>query len=1088
MERNNRSNPELSRLLKQLRPFQLEAYEYATKGIVNSRQFHTENNVNESSDTNDTVSKPSKPNGRLLLADEMGLGKTIEALAIMSHYISEWPLLILCPASLKYIWPNEIEKFIPSLKPKNIYVIQGFDDADAFDNVHKRKQIRVVVASYSLLQKRSASARCLQQFKFQCVIADESHNLKQKDTQRTQLALPLLQNAKRLVLLSGTPALARPAELWTQVYVLAPELFGSYTSFTKKYCNAHRGRFGWDVSGASNVEELHLKLKQIMVRRLKSDVLKELPAKQRSIVPINISNKTKRKECEELMKELNDTRQSVEELVGDEATGAHFEARKLLMQAYQISGVTKSVAVAEYLVEWLRGSGAQKVLIFAHHKGVLDCLEAAVAKELKGGGHIRIDGSVSSKDRALRVRKFQNCSTIRVAILSMTAAGVGLTLTAASSVMFAELHWTPGVLAQAEDRCHRIGQRNAVNIMYLICEDSNLSVDPQLWKMLSRKINSLGRVVDGEKNASMNAQKSTEKKTGRGMSVQDELQSFFAETSVSDEQVSKVPAKGSILSYFGKQMNQKNQSNKAFGKNVEEDAKESSKPRSSFATKCAIEPEKSRNIEWDCTACTFHNSQDQHDSDCLACEICKTPYNNIVDVDADDSEIHLHQVTPSASARRKEKSSRLEGASARTQNIRRDEIETIVIDETEEETKNDRVARTAYSSMKNSPVLYDIPRKNSYPRKKQKITDHQPQSKVPANHKNPLSGRDQLKMKASPLLSFSVSENSGRITIHFYASGESTLTNFELDQIVSKETADRLMEARLSRIKNSYVAPVYDQASLYKVVESIDRQKLPKNAKKTILIREIQSFVDQYMLLREIEKKALKEGGNAHSGINLRQDAIRLMPVSLPKSTERYAGGAKERARERVVMGNGDQNDISVITGQSCAYCGGSLSTVSRLPGVISTYCSRECTDQGRVKRGMANQLREQVFALESGICRLCGIDGYALFTRIRALEPSERLNALCNANWKLPKSAKALDRLLHEPKEGDFWQADHILPVAQGGGGCGLENLRTLCVPCHIGETAKLRIHLKLHKTSDPEEPFKQADIRTMLKFCHNE
>ena len=166
------------------------------------------------------------------------------------------------------------------------------------------------------------------------------------------------------------PALARPAELWTQVYVLAPELFGSYTSFTKKYCNAHRGRFGWDVSGASNVEELHLKLKQIMVRRLKSDVLKELPAKQRSIVSINISNKTKRKECEELMKELNDTRQSVEELVGDEATGAHFEARKLLMQAYQVSGVAKSVAVAEYLVEWLRGSGAQKVLVFGHHKGV----------------------------------------------------------------------------------------------------------------------------------------------------------------------------------------------------------------------------------------------------------------------------------------------------------------------------------------------------------------------------------------------------------------------------------------------------------------------------------------------------------------------------------------------------------------------------------------------------------------------------------------------------------------------------------------------------------------------------------------------
>ena len=220
----------------------------------------------------------------------------------------------------------------------------------------------------------------------------------------------------------------------------------------------------------SNADDLHSKIKKVMVRRLKADVLDELPAKQRSLVPIIISNKTKRKECEALMKELRETRQSVADLVGDEANGANFEARKLMMQAYQSSGIAKASATAEYLVEWLRGSGTQKVLVFAHHKGVLDSLEIAVAKELKGAGHIRIDGSVSCQDRAVRVSKFQSCSKIRVAILSMTAAGVGLTLTAASCVMFAELHWTPGVLAQAEDRCHRIGQRNAVNVLYLVCE------------------------------------------------------------------------------------------------------------------------------------------------------------------------------------------------------------------------------------------------------------------------------------------------------------------------------------------------------------------------------------------------------------------------------------------------------------------------------------------------------------------------------------------------------------------------------------------------------------------------------------------
>jgi len=237
------------------------------------------------------------------------------------------------------------------------------------------------------------------------------------------------------------------------------------------------------------------------------------------------------------------------------------------------------------------------------------------------------------------------------------------------------------------------------------------------------------------------------------------------------------------------------------------------------------------------------------------------------------------------------------------------------------------------------------------------------------------------------------------------------------------------------------------------VIDSIDHAKLPNNFAESDLMEEIKRFVDQFMLLREVEKKLLKETGTIYSGLNLRQEVLRLMPKSSTNSTERYLGGAKERARERVETGVGDVNDMAILEGKLCAYCGGDLSAASRLPGVSSTYCSRECAEQGRLKRGWGNQLRAQLFALEGGVCRLCSVDGHALFTRVLALEPAERLNALCNANWKLPKSAKALDRLLQNPKEGDFWQADHILAVAEGGGSCGIENLRTLCVPCHIGK-----------------------------------
>jgi len=300
------------------------------------------------------------------------------------------------------------------------------------------------------------------------------------------------------------------------------------------------------------------------------------------------------------------------------------------------------------------------------------------------------------------------------------------------------------------------------------------------------------------------------------------------------------------------------------------------------------------------------------------------------------------------------------------------------------------------------------------------------------------------------------------------------------------------VEAKLSRGQKSSTTSIkldYNQTALCRLTESIDVTQLPKNAQREILIEEITNFVDQFMLLREVEKKLLKDNEKIYSGINLRQEVLQMMPTNASgnSTTERYLGGAKERARERVEQGTGDENDMAILEGRCCAYCGGNLSSVSRLPGVSSTYCSRECADQGRIKRGgFGNQLRAQVFALEGGVCRICGVNGHALFTRVKALEPAERLNALCNANWKLPKSAKALERLLQNPREGDFWQADHILAVAEGGGSCGLENLRTLCVPCHSVETEKLHGRLKLQRanvTEDESSTKKQADIRTMFK-----
>jgi SWI/SNF-related matrix-associated actin-dependent regulator 1 of chromatin subfamily A len=401
-------------------------------------------------------------------------------------------------SSSSAVWPAEIEKFFPSIPPQSIYVAAGFSDI----GFTKQKDVRIVIVTYSLLQQRSAVANVLQDMNFNCIICDESHNLKQKNSQRSKLILPLLSRARNVVLLSGTPALARPVELWTQLSCLAPKVFGNWTAFTNKYCNPKRkfigGRVTMDYSGSSNEAELHEKLKNVMLRRLKCDVLSELPPKQRSIIPVTISREEKEK-CRQAMAEMGDKRESIQDLFGDDARQADWEAKSKMMAAYQQSGIGKAQAVADYVVDWLAGSDTQKILVFAHHRAVLDAVDQRLLAKYPNS-HIRIDGQVPTGARAQLVRKFQTCARVRVALLSMTAAGVGLTLTAASTVLFSELHWTPGVLAQAEDRAHRIGQtHDSVQINYMVCKDESLSLDMTMWKMLGKKIGTLGQVVDGNK-------------------------------------------------------------------------------------------------------------------------------------------------------------------------------------------------------------------------------------------------------------------------------------------------------------------------------------------------------------------------------------------------------------------------------------------------------------------------------------------------------------------------------------------------------------------------------------------------------------
>jgi len=1115
------ANPELDLILSKLRPFQRDAYEFATS----------------------TGKRDLKNTGgtRVLVADEMGLGKTVTSLAIMLHHVASWPLLILCPASLRHTWPAEIEKFMPSLPTSAVYVVSGFDDADFYSNPNKRERIKIVVATYSLLQNRSAAARVLEDFHFRAIIADESHNLKERTSQRCKLAMPLLMRADHVCLLSGTPALARPVELWAQLHSLAPKVFGSYTAFTKKFCNARRGRFGWDVKGCSNSDELHALLKNYMIRRLKSDVLHDLPPKQRMIVPVKVSPEHAAK-CRTLIQDMEAARLSIDELVGQEAESANFEARRMFMEAFQASGLAKSQAVSEYLLDWLAGSGTQKILVFAHHKEVLDTLEQTVSKKMKGVGHIRIDGSVPSAERAARVRKFQTNAKIRVALLSVTAAGVGLTLTAASSVLFSELFWTPGVLAQAEDRAHRIGQVNSVNVMYCVVKDRDISIDMKLWAMLGRKIGTLGRVIDGQKNASMNAcEQAGCSNDGGGASAEAELQAFFAEScsnSVSASKSSTV-VRGSIQSFFAgeakKSSSPKNSvpssKRKVLTSSTAATPLHSKKTASMngiqamFAapgggrTKAAgkARAETIKTVKWSCRACTFDNfcSISVINGAPLRCKICDTvkTEEDATNIAARTTETPSHA---SASTCINIDLSMSSSSSSEDEDEGDEFEQTHLPDKSTPCSRKYSTTSTPETAASSEVIEIDCDSSDDDRDDGDKKPAHLPQpASLSKLGKQPSSivvidgeGDDQdTKIKPkSDKLSFAVSKNSGRISLFAAASDESLRINFAVEQILTEVASDAVFDMQTKRLISgqkdlqlSKNCIEFDEKAVAALFDSIDSALLKRaNLSRDLstFCEEVKTFVSSFLTLREVEKKAISEMEAPSTNSSLMTNVAQaLVPASTPTNcTDRYCGGAKERAIENSRNGIATEEDNRVINGEACAWCAKVLGRASRRDGVESTYCSVECAEEGRLRRGgmyASSRVRAQVFALERGICCLCGIDAHALFLRISSLQPAERLNALCGANWKLPQSSGALERLLQRPKEGDFWQADHVRAVAEGGGSCRLQNLRTLCVPCHKVETEKLRSRLKLNggpaattSTGAPSNsivaPSGQMDIRS--------
>jgi len=423
--------------------------------------------------------------GRVLFGDEMGLGKTVQALLLAAEFAAEWPVLVVVPSSLRFVWRAQAAHWLPHLVGEDaglVHVVQHGKDRPSIG-------ARMVIGTYDLV-RRCESLRLRPDGRhFLVVVVDESQNIKDYASQRTKAVVGLCKAARRAILLSGTPALNRAVELYTQLEAVLPTEMPSFTEFAERYCTKEVQRFGHRTvekwNGVQRPDELNVVLKSsIMIRRLKKDVLEQLPPKRRIRVPLDPERMD-----QEALREVEKKVRLLRVAHGD---AAHPSAKELsnMPELFRRTAEAKIGAVVEYVEHLLQLR--MKFLLFGHHRATLDVLEGRL-NEL-GVESVRIDGMTSAAQRPARVARFQEEEHVRVALLSITAAGQGLTLTAAQTVVFAELYWVPGQMKQAEDRAHRIGQHDCVTVQYLV---ANNTLDDVLFRALERKAKSTSHILDG---------------------------------------------------------------------------------------------------------------------------------------------------------------------------------------------------------------------------------------------------------------------------------------------------------------------------------------------------------------------------------------------------------------------------------------------------------------------------------------------------------------------------------------------------------------------------------------------------------------
>ena len=400
-------------------------------------------------------------NKKFILADDMGLGKTTSTI-IAALEAGSKKVLIICPATLKINWKREIENYsdksIYIAESKNFsteadFVIINYDIIKNFHDPKKKDESQVLASNFDL------------------VIIDEAHYIKNVTAQRTKLINDIVKNIDRLWLLSGTPMTSRPIDYFNLLSLIDSPVAKNWMAYAIRYCQGYQfnvgGRKVWNVTGASNLEELRDRTLGLTLRRLKENVL-DLPDK--IITPVYL--RLKSKEYENVMGEYYDWYDKNPE--ESKSLTVQFSKLTKVRQIIADEKIAQTIELAENILEQ-----DKKVIIFCNFTDSLNKIT-----EHFGKAAVKLDGSMSKPERQRSVDEFQDNPKVKVFVGNIKAAGVGITLTAAEAVIMNDLSFLPSDHAQSEDRAYRYGQKNNVLVYYPIFENT---IEGVIYDILNNK-------------------------------------------------------------------------------------------------------------------------------------------------------------------------------------------------------------------------------------------------------------------------------------------------------------------------------------------------------------------------------------------------------------------------------------------------------------------------------------------------------------------------------------------------------------------------------------------------------------------------